>query len=305
MATMTRAQFRKELQEGLNTLFGLEYKRHPEEWRQIFDVNNSKKAYEEDVLLVGLGPAQVKPEGGSVAYDAGQEGWVARYVNETIALAFALTQEAEEDNLYGSLGAKYAKALARSMQHTKEVKGANILNNGFSTSYPIGDGKPLLSATHPLYTGGTFSNVLATPADLSETSLESIMIQIGQTVDDRGIPVLISGTKLVIPVDLQFEAERILSSTQRVGTADNDANAMRNMRMLPGGYTVNHRLTDADAWFVKTDAPDGLKYMNRVGIQRGIEGDFDTGNMRYKSRERYAFGSTDPRGIFGSAGGGS
>lgn len=299
---MNRAKFRKELQEGLNTVFGLTYKRHKEQWKEIFKVESSNKAFEEDVLVVGLGAAPVKNEGGTVAYDEGAESWVARYNHETIALAFAITEEAEEDGLYGSLGAKYAKCLARSLQHTKEVKGSNILNNGFDTNYPGGDAVPLFSASHPLWGGGTQSNKLATPADLSEASLEEAFIQIGDWVDDRGIPVDISAKKLVIPTDLQFTAERLLMTAGRVGTADNDINAIKSTGALPGGYCTNRRLTDADAWFLITDCDEGLKHKVRKGVTRKIEGDFETGNMRYRARERYSFGFTDYKGAFGSEG---
>jgi hypothetical protein len=302
MAIMNRARFRKELQEGLNTVFGLEYKRYEQEWTPIFDTENSNKAYEEDVLLAGLAGAPVKPEGAPVAYDQGGEAYVSRYVHETIALAFAITEEAEEDNLYGSIGQKYAKALARSMQHTKEVKGASILNNGFNASFPGGDGVALFSTLHPLFGGGTQSNTFATQADLSETSLEEALIAISKFVDERALPIAVRATKLIVPPDLMFVAERLLMSPYRPGTADNDVNAMKTMGMLPGGTFKNHRLTDASAWFIKTDCQDGLKHMVRKNIQRGIEGDFETGNMRYKARERYSFGWSDYRGVFGSSG---
>lgn len=301
---MNRARFRKQLQEGLNATFGLEYRKWPEEWRQIFDVENSQKAFEEDVLVYGFGAAPVKSEGGSVKFDQGGEAWVARYVHETIALAFAITEEAEEDNLYGSLGAKYARALARSMQHTKEVKGANVLNNGFDSSYPGGDGEPLFSTNHPLVSGGTLQNRLSTPADLSETSLEDAMIRISEFVDDRGLQIKVMGQKLIIPPELAFVAPRILYSPGRPGTADNDINVINQQDYLPQGHAVNHYLTDPDAWYIKTDVPDGMKHMVRKNVQRGVEGDFETGNMRYKARERYINGWTDPRAMFASAGGG-
>ena len=299
--TMNRAKFRKELQEGLNTVFGLEYKRYPEEWRQLFDVENSNKAYEEDVLVAGLAAARVKPEGGAVTYDEGAEAWVARYNHNTVALAFAITEEAEEDNLYGALGSKYAKALARSMQHTKEVFGANVYNNAFAT-ITGGDGKTLLATDHPLWGGGTLSNKLATPADLSETSLENAIIQIGLWTDERGIPIALDAERLCISVNDQFNAVRILKSAQRVGTADNDTNAMKYMGMLQNEPAVNHRFTDTDAWFIRTNANDGLKHFVRKSLSRGTEGDWETGNMRYKARERYSFGWTDWRGLFGSEG---
>lgn len=302
MAIMNRSQFKKELQKGLNTVFGLEYDRYPEEWRQIFEVNTSMKAYEEDVLLAGLGAAQTKDEGRGVAYDAGAEAWVARYVNETVALAFAITQEAVEDGLYGDQGAKYSKALARSMQHTKEVKGANILNNGFSSSFPIGDGQALFSTAHPLWGGGSVANTFSTQADLAEGSLEDMLILIGQAVDERNIPIALNAKKLIVPINLEFAADRLLNTQGRTGTADNDINALKHMGMIPGGYAVNHRLTDTNAWFVTTDCPDGLKHFVRMAVQRGMEGDFETGNMRYKARERYVFGVTNWRGAYGSSG---
>lgn len=299
---MNRATFRKQLQEGLNTVFGLEYKRYEQEWRPLFEVQNSTKAYEEDVLLAGLAGAPVKAEGAPVAYDAGGEAYISRYHHETIALAFAITEEAEEDNLYGSVGQKYAKALARSMQHTKEVKGAAIFNNGFNASYPGGDGVPLFSTAHPLWGGGVQSNTFTTQADLSETSLEEALIQISKFVDERGLPIAIRAMKLALPPDLEYVAARILLSPLRVGTADNDINAMAKLGKVPGGMFKNHRFTDPSAWFLLTDCMDGLKHMVRKNIQRGIEGDFETGNMRYKARERYSFGWSDYRGVFGSSG---
>jgi hypothetical protein len=268
----------------------------------MFVVENSNKAFEEDVLMAGFGAAPVKGEGSTIAYDEGAESYVARYNHETIALAFAITEEAEEDGLYGSLGSKYAKALARSLQHTKEVKGSNVLNNGFSASYPGGDGVALFSTSHPLWGGGTQSNKLATPADLSEASLEAALIQIADWVDERGIPIAVMAKCLVIPTDLKYIAQRIVASPLRSGTGDNDINAMKNLGDLPEGVKVNHRLTDADAWFLITDCPDGLKHMVRKKVSRGIEGDFETGNMRYKARERYSFGWSDYRGAFGSEG---
>lgn len=299
---LNRADFRKQLQEGLNAVFGMAYKSYPEEWRTFFEVSNSNKAFEEDVLMAGFGAAPVKGEGAGVEYDEGAESYVARYNHETIALAFAITEEAEEDGLYGALGSKYAKALARSLQHTKEVKGSNVLNNGFSASFPGGDGVALFATNHPLWGGGTQSNKLATPADLSEASIEAALIQIGDWVDERGIPVSVQAKCIVIPTELQFIAERILNSPFRSGTGDNDVNALKTLGTLPGGVKVNHRLTDADAWFIITDAPDGLKHMVRKKVSRGIEGDFETGNMRYKARERYSFGWSDYRGAFGSEG---
>lgn len=299
---LNRADFRKQLQEGLNSVFGMAYKQFPEEWRGFFVVSSSNKAFEEDVLMAGLGAAPVKGEGAAVEYDEGSESYVARYNHETIALAFAITEEAEEDGLYGALGAKYAKALARSLQHTKEVKGSNVLNNGFSSSFLGGDNVALFATNHPLWGGGTQSNKLATPADLSEASIEEAIIQIGDWVDERGIPVDIMAVCVVIPTEIQFIAERILASPYRSGTGDNDVNALKTLGMLPKGVKINHRLTDADAWFIITDAPDGLKHMVRKKVSRGVEGDFETGNMRYKARERYSFGWSDYRGAFGSAG---
>jgi hypothetical protein len=302
MTVMNRTQFKKQLQLGLNTVFGMEYRRYPEEWRSGFEVASSVKAYEEDVLLAGLGGAPVKPEGAPVAFDSGAEAYTARYVHETIALAFALTEEAEEDNLYGSLGAKYSRALARSMQHTKEVKGAAVFNNGFNASFPGGDGVALFSTAHPLWGGGTQSNTFTTQADLSETSLEEACIAISKWVDERGIPIAVNAQRLYVPPDLAFIAERILKSQFRPGTSDNDINALKSKGKIPGGVAENHRLTDVDAWFLITDCMDGLKHMVRKTIARGLEGDFETGNMRYKARERYSFGWSDYRGAFGSSG---
>ena len=299
---MNRAHFRRQLQLGLNTTFGLEYRRYPEEWRDGFDVETSEKAYEEDVLLSGFGAAPVKKEGAAVSYDNGQEAWVARYVHETIALAFAITEEAEDDGLYGKLGAKYSRALARSLQHTKEVKGANVFNNGFSASFVGGDNKPLFATDHPLVGGGVLSNKLATPADLSETSLEDASIQISLFTDERGIPIAVQPETLLIPPQLRFIAHRILMSDKQSGTMNNDENALKAQRVY-GRPRINHRFTDPDAWFIKTDAQDGLKHFVRKAVQRKLEGDFETGNMRYKATERYVFGWTDPRGAFGSEGG--
>jgi hypothetical protein len=299
--SMNRNDFRKQLQEGLNVVFGLEYKRYPEEYREIFDLDTSNKAFEEDVLITGLGSAPVKPEGGAVAYDTGRESYVARYVHETIALAFAITEEAEEDGLYGSLGNRFSRALARSLQHTKEVKGANILNNGFSASFLGGDGVALFSAAHPMVTG-LGSNTLAVAADLAEASLEQAATDISHFVDDRGIPMAAQITKLIIPTELQFVATRLLMSPYRTNTGDNDVNALYTLGTVGDGFAVNHRLTDTDAWFLKTDAPDGLKHFVRKKVSRGLEGDFETGNLRYKARERYSFGWSDWRGCYGSPG---
>jgi hypothetical protein len=299
---MSRTQFKKQLQLGLNTVFGLEYKRYPEQWKEIFDTFTSKKAYEEDVLLTGFAAAPVKAEGAAVSYDAGSEAWTARYLHETIALAFSITEEAVEDGLYGDLGAKFAKALARSMAHTKEIKGAAVLNNGFNAAFPIGDGLPLFSTAHPLTGGGTFANTFTTMADLSEASLEDALTAIANFVDDRGIPVAYMGMKLIVPQGGQYTAQRILFSELRTGTADNDSNAIKQMGLFPQGWCVNQRLTDPDAWFIKTDCMDGLKMFQRSPLKRGMEGDFESGNLRFKTRERYSFGVSDPRGCFGSQG---
>jgi len=299
---LNRASFPRQLQEGLNAVFGLEYDRHPEEWREIFDVENSSKAYEEDVLMYGLGTAPVKPEGGSLSYDDGGESYVARYNHETVALGFAITEEAEEDGQYGSIGQKMARALARSLLNTKEVKGANILNNGFSSSYPGGDGVALLSSAHPLAGGGTGSNILGTAADLAEASLENLLVVISEWTDDRGIPIRAQATKLIVPAELQFTATRLLMSPYRPGGDYNDVNAVYKLGAVRDGFAVNHQLTDEDAWFLKTDVPDGLKHFNRKAVSGGVEGDFDTGNLRYKKRERYSFGWTDWRGVAGTPG---
>ena len=298
---LNRALFTKQLNLGLNTVFGMEYDRYPEQWRALYSTEQSMKAFEEDVQMIGFGAAPTKAEGAMINYDSGREGFVSRYVHETVALAFAITEEAEEDGLYGSLGAKYARALARSMQQTKEVKGANVFNNATGTSVG-GDGVSLLNASHPLGGGGTASNTLSTAADLSETSLETILVQISTAVDDRSIPVALSGRKLAVPPQLVFIAERILKSNLRPGTADNDINAMRNMGMIPEGVVVNQRFTDPDAYFILTDCPDGMKHFLRAPIKKAVEGDFETGNLRYKVRERYSFGFTDWRGVYGSEG---
>ncbi len=304
MSVMNRAQFKKQLQEGLNTVFGMEYKQYPEEWRDCFNVENSSKAYEEDVLMSGLGAAVVKAEGEGVTYDSGSELWTARYMHETIALAFAITEEAVEDGLYGNLGAKYSKALARSMQHTKEVKGANVLNNGFDSNYTGGDAKELFATDHPVETGGTQSNELSTPADLSEASMESLLIQIRKAKDDRGLPISIMPERLIVPPDEEYNAIRLMKNPNRPETADRDINAARMARssFYSKDPAVITRLTDADAWFVKTDCPDGLKHFVRKKVSRKVEGDFETGNMRYRARERYSFGWSDWRGCYASAG---
>jgi len=301
MAVMNRANFPAGLQEGINAWFGMEYKQHPEEWRSCFEIDGSKKAYEEDVQMVGFGAAQVKAEGGTIAYDEGQEGYTSRYTHETIALAFNITEEAIEDNLYMKLSQKYGRALARAMQHTKEIKGAAVYNNGFSGSYLGGDGKALLAVDHPLDGGGSSSNKLATPADFSETAIEQILIQIRKSVDDRNVPIATRPTGIILPPELEWESVRILRSVLRVGTGNNDINAI-NAKSVFSDPDVVTRLTDPDAWFVKTDCPESMKHFNRVAIQRGTEGDFETGNMRYKARERYSFGWSDWRGVYGSEG---
>ncbi len=296
---MNRANFAKMLEPGLNTLFGLEYDSYPAEYEAVFESNTSQKAFEEDVLLAGFGNAPTKSEGSAVSYDAASQQWTARYQHETIALAFSITEEAEEDGQYGSIASRYTKALARSMASTKEIKAANILNT--ATTANGGDGAPLLSAAHPTQAGNQ-SNILATPADLSEVSLEAILIQIADMKDDRGLRVAAQGTQLVIPTAYTFVAERLLESQLRTATADNDINAIRQGGYLPQGYHIMRRLTDSDQWFVQTDIPDGLKMFQRSPMKKGMEGDFETGNVRYKVRERYSFGATDWRGIFGSQG---
>ena len=297
---INRAQLAKELEPGLNALFGMEYARYENEAAEIFEQESSDRAFEEEVMLVGFGEAAVKAEGAGVGFDTAQESFTARYTHETIALAFSLTEEAVEDNLYYTLSARYTKSLARSMAYTKQVKGANVLNNAFSTAG--GDGVSLVNAVHPTALGGNWSNRNSTDADLNETSLESAMISIAGFIDERGLKVAMKARKLFIPVNTQFVADRLLNSTLRVGTADNDINAIKNMGILPDGYTVNHYLTDTDAWFIKTDCPNGLKHFVRAALSTGMEGDFDTGNMRYKARERYSFGWSDPRCVFGSQG---
>lgn len=301
VGVMNRNLFRKQLQLGLNAVFGMKYKDYPEMWRDLFDIVTADKAVEEQVQEMGLGAGRVKAEGAGVAYDSGKELWFSRFEAETIALAFAITEEAEEDGLYGSIGSKYAKSLARSMQYTKEIKGASILNNGFDSNHAGGDGQALFSTAHPLGAGGTASNTLSTPADLSETSLEALSIQVDGTTDDRGIPAMLRIKKLVIPKELKFVAERLLAGTERPGTADRDINAMNKMGTIPD-WSVNLFFTDPNAFFLKTDADGGLQHFKRKALSRGIEGDFETGNMRYKARERYVFGWHDWRGAFGSPG---
>jgi len=298
---ISRSQLVKELEPGLNALFGLEYKRYEMEHEEIFDKETSERAFEEEVMLSGFGNAAIKAEGSGVSYDQAQETFTARYTHNTIALAFAITEEAIEDNLYDRLASRYTKALARSMANTKQITAANVLNNGFSTSYPGGDGSPLFSTTHATL-AGTFQNTLSTQADLNETSLEQSLIDIANFTDERGLKIAGQGVKLIVPVQGQFTAERLMKSQGRVGTTDNDINAIRNMGMLPQGYVVNHFLTDSDAFFIKTDVPNGMKYFERSPIRTSMEGDFDTGNVRYKARERYSFGWSDPRGVYGSPG---
>ena len=290
-----------ELEPGLNALFGLEYDRYENQTAEIFETESSDRAFEEEVMLGGFANASVKPEGQGVTYDDAQETYTARYTNETVALAFALTEEAVEDNLYDKISTRYTKALARSMANTKQVKGSNIINNSTTSGYTGGDGALLVSASHPTLSGNQ-TNVLTTAADLNETSLEAALIQISQMKDERGLKIALRGMKLILPVNLQFVAERLLNSAGRVGTADNDINAIKSMGMVPQGYVINNFLTDTDAWYVKTDAPNGLKHFNRAPIRTAMEGDFDTGNVRYKARERYSFGWSDWRGIFGTPG---
>ena len=294
-------QLVKELEPGLNALFGLEYDRYENQTAEIFDSESSDRAFEEEVMLGGFANAAVKPEGQGIVYDDAQETYTARYTNETIALAFSLTEEAVEDNLYDKISTRYTKALARSMANTKQVKGSNVLNNSTTATYTGGDGVVLLSAAHPTLSGNQ-TNLLTTAADLNETSLEAALIQIADMKDERGLKIALRGMKLILPVNLQFVAERLLNSAGRVGTADNDINAIKSMGMVPQGYVINNFLTDTDAWYIKTDAPNGLKHFNRAPIRTAMEGDFDTGNVRYKARERYSFGWSDWRGIFGTPG---
>jgi len=298
---ISRAQLAKELEPGLNALFGLEYDRYDKEDTEIYEEESSDRAFEEEVMLAGFGTAPVKGEGSAISFDDAQETYTARYTHDTIALAFSITEEAIEDNLYDRLASRYTRALARSMSQTKQVRAAAILNNAFSTSYPIGDGAALCSSSHPSLTGNQ-RNLLSTAADLNETSLEQMLIDVAGLTDERGLKVAVRGMKLIIPKELQFISERVLNSTLRAGTADNDINAMKSMGMLPEGATVNHFLTDTDAYFIKTDAPNGFKLFQRTPIRTAMEGDFDTGNMRFKARERYSFGVSDWRGVFGTPG---
>ena len=299
---ISRAQLAKELEPGLNALFGMEYARYDNEHDEIYETESSDRAFEEEVLIVGFGDAKVKTEGQGVSFDNASEGFTARYTHETVALAFALTEEAVEDNLYDRLGARYTKALARSMAHTKQVKAANVLNNAFNTSFAGGDGQPLVSTAHPLAYGGTLANRAATMSDLNETSLENALITMSTFVDDRNMILALQGTKLIVPPQLQFVVDRLLETPGRVGTADNDINAVKNMGMLPQGYAINHFLSDTDAWFLLSDCPDGFKHFERSPVSTSMEGDFDTGNVRYKARARYSFGYSNPRCVFGSQG---
>ncbi len=299
---ISRAQLAKELEPGLNALFGLEYSKYGDEAAEIFESESSDRAFEEEVMLSGFGAAPTKSEGAGVEYDSATEVYTARYTHETVAMAFALTEEAVEDNLYDRLSNRYTRALARSMAHSKQVKGASILNNGFDSNFTGGDGKELLATDHPLSVGGTFANEPTTATDLNETALENGLISISQFTDERGLIVALRGRKLVIPAELQFVAERLMKSEGRVGTADNDINALRSSGAIPEGYTVNHFLTDPDAFFILTDAPNGLKHFTRAPLRTAMEGEFNTGNMRFKARERYSFGWSDPRGIYGSEG---
>ena len=294
-------QLVKELEPGLNALFGLEYDRYENQHTEIFDTENSDRAFEEEVMLGGFANAAVKPEGQGVTYEDAQETFTSRYTHETVALAFSLTEEAVEDNLYDKISTRYTKALARSMANTKQIKAANILNNAFNASFAGGDGKELCATDHPTLSGDQ-KNELSTAADLNETSLEQMLIDIADMKDERGLKIALQGMKMIIPVQLQFVAERLMKSDGRVGTADNDINALKNMGMVPQGYVVNNFLTDTDAFFIKTDSPNGLKHFVRAPIRTAMEGDFDTGNVRYKARERYSFGFSDWRGIFASPG---
>jgi hypothetical protein len=299
---ISRAQLLKELLPGLNALFGMEYKRYGEEHKEIYETETSERSFEEEVKLSGFSAAPVKNEGQAIAYDNAQEAWSTRYNHQTIALGFSITEEAVEDNLYDSLSARYTKALARAMSYTKQVKAAAVINTGFSSSYPGGDGVSLFNTSHPLVSGGVNSNTPATQADLNETSLESAVIQIAQWTDERGLLIAAKPRKLVVPTANMFVATRLLETELRVGTADNDINAIKNNGSIPEGYTVNHFLTDPDAWFIVTDVPNGMKHFERTPLATSMDGDFDTGNVRYKARERYSFGWSDPLGMFGSQG---
>ena len=299
---ISRSQLLKELLPGLNALFGMEYAKYGEEHKEIYETESSERSFEEETKLSGFGSAPVKAEGSAIAYDNAQEAWSTRYNHETIALGFSITEEAVEDNLYDSLSARYTKSLARAMAYTKQVKAASVLNNGFSGSYAGGDGVALFSTAHPTVGGGTNSNTPAVQVDLNETSLEAAVIQISAWTDERGLLIAAKPKKLVIPPALMFVADRLLKTDARVGTADNDINALKNMGSIPGGATVNHFLTDTNAWFLTTDVPNGLKHFVRTPMSTSMDGDFDTGNVRYKARERYSFGWSDPLGMWGSSG---
>jgi hypothetical protein len=299
---ISRAQLLKELLPGLNALFGLEYARYGEQHKEIYETETSERSFEEETKLSGFSAAPVKNEGAAIAYDNAQEAFTARYTHETIALGFSITEEAIEDNLYDSLSSRYTKALARGMAYTKQVKAAAILNTGFTAGVTYGDGVTLFSTAHPLISGGVNSNRPATPADLNETSLENAVIQIAAWTDERGLLIAAKPKKLVVPPALQFVATRLLETELRVGTADNDINAIKNNGSIPGGYTINNFLTDTNAWFLLTDVPNGLKHFVRSPLANSMDGDFDTGNVRYKARERYSFGVSDPLGVYGSPG---
>jgi len=299
---MTRAQFARDLQDGINSHFGMEYDSHPEEWSKIFETKTSKRAFEEMVLRVGLGEAVEKSEGGVITFDAGAEGWVSRVSFHTYALAFAITEEAIDDNLYADLGEEYGKELAKSLQHAKEVRCARIINNAFNTSYTGGDAKALCATDHPLWAGGAFSNKLPTAADLSEEGLEDALIQVGGFVNDRNRPIVVKAKQLIIPRQQVFRADRILKTDGRVGTANNDINAIKKGNYIPGDYVVNHYLVDPDAWFIQTDMQKGLTYWKRKGLKKGMEREFGTGNLMYKAQERFGASWTDPRCLIGSEG---
>ena len=299
---ISRAQLLKELLPGLNALFGLEYAKYGEEHKEIYETETSERSFEEETKLSGFSAAPVKNEGSAIQYDNAQEAWTARYNHETIALGFSITEEAVEDNLYDSLSARYTKALARGMAYTKQVKAAYVLNNAFTTTVVYGDGVSLCNTAHPLISGGTNSNRPSTGADLNETSLENAVIQIAAWTDERGLLIAAKPAKLIVPPSLMFVATRLLETSLRVGTTDNDINALKNNGSIPGGYTVNHFLTDTNGWFLTTDVPNGLKHFVRSPLSNSMDGDFDTGNVRYKARERYSFGVSDPLGIFGSPG---
>jgi hypothetical protein len=299
---ISRAQLLKELLPGLNALFGMEYARYGEEHKEIYETETSERSFEEETKLSGFSAAPVKNEGSAIAYDNAQEAWSTRYTHETIALGFSITEEAIEDNLYDSLSARYTKALARAMSYTKQVKAAAVLNNGFSNTYPGGDGVSLFNANHPLVSGGVNSNTPGTQVDLNETSLEAAVIQIAAWTDERGLLIAAKPKKMIVPPALMFTAKRLLDTELRVATADNDINAIKQMGAIPEGYTVNHFLTDPNAWFLTTDVPNGMKHFVRTPLQNSMDGDFDTGNVRYKARERYSFGWSDPLGMWGSSG---